>query len=82
MPIHGAVLRAHPVTHKVQRLDFRETEMPCGLYVNRDEMRLVIPSRTEDRAAPHYTVYSSRSGQARASNMLPPARQFTFYPLQ
>lgn len=79
--IRGAVLRQHPDTHKVQRLEFSDTALPYGLYVNGDEMRLVVPTTGANHAS-HYMIYSSRTGQGRPSNMLPSASKFTFYALQ
>ncbi|RRS03137.1 hypothetical protein EIP75_16735 [Aquabacterium soli] len=79
--IRGAVLRRHPDTHKVQRLEFSDTALPYGLYVNGDEMRLVVPTTGANHAS-HYMIYSSRTGQGRPSNMLPSASKFTFYALQ
>lgn len=79
--VRGAVLRTHPETHKLQRLEFSQAALPYGLYLSRDEMRVVVPTRGAGSTS-HYMIYSSRTGQGRPSNMLPSGSMFTFYALQ
>lgn len=76
--VRAAVVRRQPGTHKLERLDVVDTSEPYGLYVNDDEMRVVVPRRGRTQ----YTVYSTRTGRGRPSNILPSGHLFRFHALQ
>lgn len=78
--LKGAVVRKNPVSHRLERIDFAEKTLPRWLYVNSQEMQLIIPNIGYEVQS-KYIVYqfSAPDGQTTeplATDTLPSRRGF------
>ncbi len=76
--LKGAVIRKNPVSHRLERINFAEKALPRWLYVNSQEMQLIIPNIGYEVQS-KYIVYQFSTPDGQATEPLtsdtPPSRR-------
>jgi hypothetical protein len=69
-------VRKNPTSHAVERIDFAEKALPRWLYLNRAEMRLIIPNIGNEVSSKYLVYRPGTADQPVAVDALPDKRGF------
>jgi len=84
--LKGAFIRRHPGSKVLERIDFAEKALPVSLYLNAQQMRLVIPNNgyeiPEKFIVYDYTSPQGKPEEPKGMNVMPDKKGFEIIKLK